>query len=382
MLDAVVQLLRNGLCCIKNLHLFEKTFLWDSSIPPKYYDLPEPLSHTTPLEVLISIFQLYALISCTRGGLSMMSQSFGKLRRLGSIIEYVTSDAAITNATKKNDDTCDNPLALTSDRIVQQSLMQEANNAIRSLVTGFLVFFIGCGFVWLVANSWHVTSTDWLGGTQGLIHALSVQEICLLPCLYFMIAFGQTLLSKAKRMERLVRTLRGQKKLTPTQLGVEELELFAQYTPAWEAGVSAFESHNAAADEKLVAAEKERIERCLQELEKKSPQQVFDMADDLVAAARVTRMEGYREFLYFLINLSAFYGYMMGIVCYYWQEEVKHPTWVKSFLLNMTIADADWRGNMTGDMAWTIEPIVILTSPFLLASLKPTKRESRKVKAD
>ena len=382
MMDAIVQLLRNGLCCVKNLHLFEKTFLWDSTILPQYYEFPEPLNQTTPLEVMISIFQLYALISLTRGGLTMMVESFGKLRRVGRIIE--AQSEADDKKTKKSDDN-ENALALASEKIVQQSLLQEANNAIRNVLMGFLVFYIGACFFWLVANSWHVTSTDWIGGVQGLIHALSVQEFCLLPCLCFMITNGQALLAKAKRIETMVRNLRGQKKLEPTKLSLEELELICQWKPFWEAGGGLLELHDAraaAAEEKLVISERNQVVRLLQELGTKKAGHVLDLADDLLDRARVTRMEGYREFLYFVLNLAAFYGYMMGIVCFYWQEEAAHPSWVRNFLFNMTVADADWRGNMAGDSAWTIEPIVILTSPLLLERSKAKKTKITKAKTE
>lgn len=377
MLDAVVQLLRNGLCCVKNLRLFEKTFLWDSNIPSQYYDLPDPLNQTTPLEVMISIFQLYALISLTRGGINTILQSCGKLRRLGRIIETELKPAKDKGQKENAGD-----LSTTCDRIMKESLWQEVNNALKDLFVGYLVFFIGCGFAWLVANSWHITSTNWIGGAQGLIHALSVQEVCLLPCLYFMVTAGQSLLLKAKRMKKMVKTMRGQKRLDPSHLGLEELELLIQWTPFWESGIGLLESFESMVEEKQYANEKKQLEEQLVRLGKKSPEEVLDMADDLNAASSVTKLEGYREFIYFLLNLAAFYGYMMGIVCFYWHEEKSHPIWVRRFLLNMTVADADWRGNMAGDSAWTIEPMVILFSPFVLDTFKPKKSEGKKVKIE
>jgi hypothetical protein len=57
MLDSIVQLIRNFLCCIKDWHLFSDTWLYDPKVTQQYYDFPEPLNKTTPLEAMISIVQ-------------------------------------------------------------------------------------------------------------------------------------------------------------------------------------------------------------------------------------------------------------------------------------------------------------------------------------
>jgi hypothetical protein len=392
MSDAIVQLLRNGLCCIKNLGLFETTFLYDSSIPSKYYDLPEPLNQTTPLEVLISVLQLYALISCTRGGIKMMIHSLGKLRRLERLHKFEIDELQRDiekykkkTETKDKDAKCveDATFAYASASIYARSVSLETNKAIRSLLTGFLIFYIGCGFFWLVANSWHITSTDWIGGMHGLIYALAVQEVCLLPLLFYMIVDGRRNLKTAEQLESYVSRTRNLKKIPVTDAGLDEFMVLVEWTPFWAAtDVGLFDFVDAVADEKLVASERKQIEAHLRELDSKSAEQVLEVANDMAAAARVIRMEGHVEFLYFVLNLSAFYGYLMGIICFYWQEEASHPTWVRSLLFNMTVDDADWRGNMAGDTAWAIEPMVILASPFFFEKLRPKKSGKKKVKAD
>ena len=104
-----------------------------------------------------------------------------------------------------------------------------------------------------------------------------------------------------------------------------------------------------------------------------------ETASDLLSKVLVTRCEGYREIVYLVINTIAFYGYAMSIVCYYFPDEVKQPALVQRLLFGMNNIDADWHGNFAGDLMWTIEPIIILTSPFLLQSLQ---REKKKAKAD
>jgi hypothetical protein len=87
------------------------------------------------------------------------------------------------------------------------------------------------------------------------------------------------------------------------------------------------------------------------------------------------KLEGYREYLYFWINWIAFYGYLLGIVCYYTDESIStesiHLRWMK---FGLSHADADWHGNFAGDLMWTIEPIIILTSPWLIERIVTTQK--------
>jgi hypothetical protein len=80
-MDAVVQLIRNAFCCVKDLQLFASVWptLYDPSVTRQYYEFPEPQS-PTPLDVLICICQLFAFIQTTRGGFTLLVESWGKVR--------------------------------------------------------------------------------------------------------------------------------------------------------------------------------------------------------------------------------------------------------------------------------------------------------------
>lgn len=370
-MDAVVQLIRNALCCVKDLELLQGTFLWDSSVTLLYYNLPEPLHKTTPLEVFISISQLYACISASVAGFRMILQSWGKFRRIerlmGSAKKSSSSDV---------------------DRIVQESLNKEGMLAIRSMFIGINVLFIGLSFFWLFANSWHVTETEWIGGVQGLIHALTVMEICLLPLLYYMLKDGAEQFTKASRMEDLASRMKSPStKLTAKDMGVTSLDVLSDWKPFWSSGVDLLDTHDTSTEDKQMEVEKQMIVKVIQSIvgkekdeDKKgvSSAELSERADELLADAKITRLEGYREYLYFVINLVAFYGYLVGILVYYFNNEEEQPTYVRKLLLGMNNSDADWHGNFAGDLMWTIEPAIILSSPIMLGALKPKK----KVKAD
>jgi hypothetical protein len=347
MMDAIVQLVRNGLCCIKDLDLLKNsTSLYDASAVGMYYDFPEPLNKTTPLEALISICQLYAFFSVTIEGYKLLSSSLGKLRRVERIIETR------------------HPVKTDADRLVNASLVKEGMAALRGLFVGQNVLFIGVSFVWLFGNSWHVTETQWIGGLQGLIHALTVMEVCLVPLLYYMIKDARDQLLKAKRLEELAAG-NGPKKASLTMI-----ELVHGYKPFWEEGVSPLATVDSSKEEKQVEGELAKVKDLLGK--KMDP----DMAKDLLATARVTRLEGYREIFYFFLNLVAFYGYLLSVLAYYFDDEKANPSYMRHLLFGFGPADADWHGNFAGDVMWTVEPLIILGSPLLL------RKPKKKVKAD
>lgn len=401
MMDALVQFIRNALCCVKDLGWFRTTELWDATIPSRYYDFPAPLNKTTPLEVIISVTQLYACLSNARNGIRLAlrnSAKFQRIERLLMLREPVRSDA---------------------DRIVNASLVKEGMAAIRGLVVGMLVFFIGISFFWLFANSWHITETTWIGGVEGLVHALSVMEACLLPLLFLMYRDGIDYGKQAVHCRRVAEQLSGAGGegtttpiLTPATIDLTTIEMTDEWNPFWaDDDIDLTSSDD---QTKLVAKEVSQVKTIFQKLFGKEEDSQTDkakkkgdtdaqaktnnssstvskeyqktLADNLLMKGQWKWLESYREFLYLALNSIAFYGYLVGIMVYYWDVEEKQPFLLRHYLLgNRTNADADWYGNFAGDLMWTVEPLVILSSPglfrFLTAPQSP-RTSAQKEKAD
>lgn len=379
-MDAVVQLIRNALCCVKDLGLFQDAlpFLWDPAVTAKYIGiLPDPLNKTTPLEVIISVTQAYVFTTATRSGWSMFTSSFGKLRRIDRLL--MTRKAAKSDA----------------DRLMNSSLVKEGKYAFRSTFIGFLVTLIGMSFFWLAANSWHVTETDWIGGLPALIHALTVAEIALLVLLYYMWKDAGEQLAKAKRMEGLAAALE-KGNLTPKEVGLPSFEALTGWVPFWDAGVDpALAAPDPKEEEKLIEKEFAIVTSKIKEIlgdpanndgkakddskEKARKQLQQEKAEELIVRSKVTRWEGYREYLYFVINAIAFYGYLLSVIVFYFDDEDNKPHTVRYVLMHMGNEVADWHGNFVGDLMWTIEPVIILSSPVLFSYMKP---KAKKIKSD
>ena len=71
------------------------------------------------------------------------------------------------------------------------------------------------------------------------------------------------------------------------------------------------------------------------------------------------------DFVLFLLNVVAGYGYLLAIVSYYFPAGSAQPNWVKSMKQDLSDENADWYGNFAGDLAWTIEPFLIIVSSLL-----------------
>lgn len=96
----------------------------------------------------------------------------------------------------------------------------------------------------------------------------------------------------------------------------------------------------------------------------------------LLSQSRIASFEGYRGYVYLILNFLAFYGYLVCITVYYYQDESAQPDYIRAMLFWKSNADADWLGNALGDFMWTIEPLIILGSPMVISSMSSkTKKE-------
>jgi len=369
-----VQFTRNLLCCMKDWEV-GPAFLYDPNVTAAYYAFPAPLDKTTPLEFCISWLQLYPFIFLTKAGYIMVTQGIGTVYRVEEFLKDRPKKVS-SSAIEKNDE--------IAQRLVTAKLVKDGKQAIKDIIIGIQLLFIGIAFFWLFSNSWHVTETDWIGGIWGLIHALTVMEFCLVVLLYYMIADGMEKLKQSKAMYDLAASIRYKKfkeKAVVPPMNLVTYEFMSKWNPFW---------NDKAGTPKDIKEETTRVRRQLEiyrgsgkddggEKEEKIRQKTLEgIAERLKEEAFTTKMEGLREFLFFALNFVAFYGYLMGVLCFYFEEHETEAAWMKALKFNHSHGMADWHGNFAGDLMWTIEPIVVLASPMYLRIMKPktTKRKT------
>ncbi|KAL7459238.1 hypothetical protein ACHAWC_010917, partial [Mediolabrus comicus] len=330
-MDAIVQFLRNALCTVKNFNVLGDSFLYDPNVTARYYNFPPPLDQTTPLEILISFTQLYALITVSISGYKLFANSGVKKLQLISRLVSVQVERNDDDDVKKDKN------EVVARRIVTESLLEESDVAIRSFFVGVNVFAIGISFFWLVANSYHITSTNWIGGVAGLINALTVAEIALLVLLYYMIKDARKAMRKASEMKKFASKISKSKGYSDVDsLTVEEFGWLSEgddnsTSPFfWASGDIA---SNTATDGKMLTKAEDAVASKLAALAKNVDSNV---AEAILAKSEVSRFEGLREYVYLVINLFAFYGYASCILVYYFQDENNQPNFI------------DWLGNAVG----------------------------------
>jgi hypothetical protein len=425
-MNAAVQFIRNALCCIKDLEWYRDSVLYDA----KYlrtvhgYDYPPYTEKTTPLEAMISMVQMYVFVTGVPSALSLLWYSIGKLQRIQRILERKNRQVPTNNDNSGNN----GKMKLAVEKLLLQSLWKEATVALQSVFIGFNIFFISLAFLWLAANSWHVTETaEILGGLPALIHALTVMEICLLPLLYYMIKDANSMMRNANAYETSEIHWRKRHLIVEKDVTLPVFEALKDWTPFWQGGISpvwlystktliqreqadwqregqivqqfldemtgAHHQSLAAATSSSTSMKKKRDDDGQQQ-NLVLAQHAHEMADRLHVKKRLVRFEAYREYFLFLVNLVAWYGYGVCILVYYYypnnndDDETKSsspsPQWLRWVLSlaaggigrvddNPQFASIlDWRGNFAGDLMWTIEPLIVLLSPYYLARLQRT----------
>ncbi len=308
-----------------------------------------------------------------------------KLKRLSRVSDLLQEK-------KKEEDKKEKGKDVDTRAIVNQvavaSIMNEANVALRSTFVGVCVLPIGIAFFWYFANSLHVTEAGWIGGLPALVNATIVMEVALIPLLVFMIKDAAANFQKAKKLRGMVKEY-SDKKCKDVAKDMQQFLTLDAYTllvikgdtgwkPFWTEGAQS--GIDADAEEKMFTKEIEALEVNLKSFVSSDGAIVTaDKASAIESMAKGSVLEGYREYVYFLFNLIAFYGYLLGVVAFYFDDEENQHVAIKHLKLGYSNADADWGGNFAGDFMWTIEPIVILASPFLIKQM--TKPKS-KVKSD
>lgn len=64
------------------------------------------------------------------------------------------------------------------------------------------------------------------------------------------------------------------------------------------------------------------------------------------------------DLVYFVLNFVAGYGYLLGILAYYFQGQ--NAQWHAVLKFGLGHESSSWWGNLAGDVAWTVEPLLII----------------------
>lgn len=401
MMNAISQIIRNFLCCVKDLQLGKQSipFIYESSVVRKFstyvFDLPH-LKMTTPLELMISLSQLYACFSCIFSGYRLVtSNGVMKLLQINRFIllhiKMKTNKKqdvkySTRSAKRKEDDAKEqSELKNQTYRIISQSLLSEANSAFQNAIVGLCTITTGFSFFWLAANSIHITETGWIGGISTLIHSLILMEIALFVLLYYMIKNGNKKIKLSNKMKIIVMKIKESGRFDNSNIidcdCFNWLQSQKIFLPFWTSSRGkGNKDNNERSEEKKYKQIMKYITTTLFTFTRKHKtnednfvkafgQTPEEISTRLLDEAKVNKWKGLCDFIYFFLNFIAFYGYLMPIICYYIYAEDKNKKKILSyFTFGYPCIQAEWVGNFVGDLMWTIEPLVMLFSPFVFST--------------
>lgn len=395
MLPVWVQFFRNLFCVLKSLvpknHAIQKTFL------PFYFSVG-PIASTTIIESLIGLSQLGAVVFNSTAGVKNIYNGFKDLiwaRNFRS--QYVSRIKQVSFPDLK-------------ETIIIQDLNNYINTLIHKIIGGFGDLIVGIAFLFLFLNSFHIHFET---HPKPLIDALIWMEIALVYFLYIM--FQQCFNSKSQslKLEELSNNLRNRSISITDEisfcdsvkaLGYENhlmdalMIMDTNYKPVYRGDkVKEKDTKKLMKDtysqlnktlkqfyiDEFDDCNKDKIKKNGKEEDKddtnkeKESKRVYLNYDN--AATNCTKVAD--EFLsklslqiiYFLLNGVAWYGYLLGILAFYTPNEL--------VILKFGYPDdvADWWGNFIGDLAWTIEPLIILWSAGALAFGQTVPQQLKKV---
>ena len=170
-----------------------------------------------------------------------------------------------------------------------------------------------------------------------------------------MILDGLATLTKSKK-HLDIRMGINDKMLKASTMKLETYESMTGWTPFWASGVSLFSGDKEV--EKKFAEELDMVKKQLaiwfpsnsdkkkdENVVKISEEALDEVGDRMMPSVDKLRMEGYREFLYFVFNFVAFYGYLMAPLTFYYDDEETQPDYIQAMKFYNSNADADWTGN-------------------------------------
>lgn len=376
-LSTWVQLFRNLFCVFKSLlpqsNFFQQLHFRDSS----FY----PLTITTSIELLIAPTQFAAVIFNCSSGYTDITNG-GRDRRRANLWLKNINKVFLSESFKSHS---------SEFLIIQQGLKSDRAASWRRIIIGYLELIFGFAFLFLVLNSLHIVGPthpkpviDALISMElGLAYILIVamwpsftEKVCDISRLSRLSDFAAGLTSKSPGAFLLGAMDSG---FTEEELFMAFLSLDTTYSPKWRTG-----GPDQLCDKDLIAEiQKEfRIVASVfanlaltDNAGKATKINKSSLSEKLKKQKFEAQLQAPMELLYFTLNFIAGYGYMLGILAYYIREDtpisslgLQHyllnildsNNWCKVLMFGLSHSDADWWGNLAGDMAWTVEPLVVL----------------------
>eukprot|EP01041_Mallomonas_annulata_P006100 gene6100-12353_t len=294
--------------------------------------------------------------------------------------------------------------------IIKDDLTIAKTSAKYRIVTGIFELTIGLGYTFLGLNSFHI---HFQTHPKPVIDALIFMEIALLYFLILMWSTFATAVKDNRRARLLADALNTNSAVyssTSNLLAIIQkcgysddvmtavILMDPLYTNTWRNGRVKFNEQNKSLDaclnkdlnkfdetlekfctiikkEKKSDPNERKVDnkKELKQLQTKAENNRSSAAENLIIHSEVSSTNIPFNLLYFLLNCIAAYGYFLCILAFYVPEnqnlDISQPIWYQIMKFGHSNAITDWWGNLIGDICWTIEPAVILSTSWLITHM-------------
>jgi hypothetical protein len=329
-IDRLLSLIRNGLCVIKDVAPEDHY-----SMVAQYDVSSYAEARASQLEIIIGILQALAAITFALGG----------LRSLYNGVKGVLGVASWAKALKKGMNKAAKDVGEDAVKMTALALFDLRSASQRQLVAGMCDLCVSVGFVVLSLFTFHIL------GEHPVQWSLAAMEVALALLLWIGFSAVFRSICTARRLR--------QRKDFKESPSLEELQMLDSLVLAEDAPTT---------DEEVTAAVAK-----LEDARKGMAKNV--KLEEAHALARTALIQAAVDIVILLLNVVAFFGYGILPVVYFFPDALPVP------LLQYPWPDwwighdnAAWWGNIAGDVAWTLEPAILLfVAPLLVPSRKLAK---------
>lgn len=373
-----VALFRNFFCVCKSL-------IPASSFLQQPLNINEIISKPSALEAIVGILQLYAVFANIISGITKLRSG------LSDTYHFLLVGRKTMNAVKEETEFKD------EDKLFKSIYSEDIGEFISSIrikvISGICEITIGISFFFLFSNSYHYY---FQGHPKPVIDALIFMEIALLYFLYLMLKSFVKVYRDINRCITLANLLENNKSSQESVRGL--IEAFIKsgyfrdishalkimkptYSLKWRESSIVKKDDKKQNIEQIVKKDLDSIRQTLEkycsikkgkDIDKKAVSNRQLACRNLRSYAKKSNVQAPLEFIYFILNIIAGYGYLLGILAFYVSEDNQHVIF-KILKLGLNNPNADWYGNLVGDAAWTIEPLLILLSGRIIDFFLQTK---------
>ena len=372
--DKWTALVRNFLCVIKSL-LPSTNILMKSAnlnfLPLSYFGTllfgkntiywNNQTLNATYIEWMIAPTQLIASILSINGGYKNLLKSYKKYNILSGQRELCRSYAINKNKHIEY-------------YVIEDCLFTLLNQEFHNIISSLLELICGFCFIFLFTNSLHIHADT---HPKPVIDALIIMNIALIYFLYIMWdtylnrkisiiqadSFCNSSHDKKKKM-KLTSTLDLFQVLASVGI-VNVYEGFKwlsdDFHLKYEDVDVDTENGNEGQWNKIIINDFATITSFIDNFTTKNVRDDIELINKLKNNSKRNNKMQYLDIAYFILNVIAFYGYTIGILAYYCPfDSYQDSITMMLFKLGMTDDTGDYWGNFAGDLAWTVEPFIIL----------------------